>query len=1422
MHTTFQKKAKKGKIPEIEAHLATTKKLLQERAEAVARLGQSLQSVETKEAAGASSASSQIGNKMCQSKLMNVADYRLYLGSITDHRHATDVKAYINLIDEGSNAIREKLAGAEATTGDQKKRSRRFDRTFYRTCVSEGLRNVCYKFVLPPFRAGIKMEDNLTGSGFSYDKVLPGEGGDHDPRKWVAPVISTDPSTFTSDLVGSGELVLLSAITGGEDENINEHPELKDPLRGCRYVAAMELAYEPRIRRHLRDIYRKHCALSTRPTAKGRSNIDAFHESYGLHLIKEKPVKEHFPMDLEEMEQRKFGLTVDQRVNLDKETRKQERESCIQYLKILKAERSGDIKANVHLPMLGLGSDNAWYDKDDEYWGKREKQDLSCLMSEIEKIYLPEGSDTDAWNEERRKILRLALTQFILPQFEVEARRDLRDIAVKVGTEEAAEALNKMAMEGPLRPQHLITENRFLVPTGDLKIVGFCLAADAKEASYFAAVNESGELTDHLAIPGGNRVDDDKLRDKIIQFLMASRPAAIVVGTGGGVDSRNVSRKIGDLVTDAASRWNNRHIQREDEDDDDYEERMNWFNQTYGREEVRDDDEWKCSCDLVDDNVSQLFGRSVRGKKEFPDMAVNLKIAISTARHAKNPLAELAYAWSVASDAGVFGAEMLFMNVHPLQQVLPKTLLLKQYERVLCNAVSEVGVNFNAACNQEHLSGLLTFVPGLGPRKANSIKQSLSRIGGAVHSRKEILVKRLVGPVVYNNACAFLRITYHDHTTKELNPLDDTRLHPDVYVRNTWAQKIAIDALDMLSDNRRGEKEKDMFDSALHGIMENSRKEVQRLFDDTKAEWERHYGPTFNSATWDPKRDPQPEHWRDKVEDLDLEAYAGILEEQGNGKWYSHLLSIKWEFRLPFQDPRIPMEPLGGDKLFLLLTGETDQTLCPGKEVTGKVLRNGDFGSRVKLEGNVPAFIPLRNISDDHVESADDYVLPGQIVSAIVTQVKKDHMCVDLSLRLEDIRRLPSSWERPVSLPRLDTRFDRGATLKMEQDRQKEREARLSVIQLSTGRSQVGANGGMNVDKQRSNRVTRRACAHPAFRNEKHEVVDREMREAGDAMVGEALIRPSSKNADSLSLYWMVRPGAIRVIEVIEEDKDTDASIGNRLSIKNEVYGSIDELLGRYIAPLNDRVEEAMHHRKFEDKLEDEVDAKLRQIKNATPKGTFYNMCWNEQHPGYISLRYIMTTSPKSHSIGLTPDGFVWFGKSYPDLDRLLNAFKMNPRGPSKSKSNVPSASMQGLSHAQQSRPGESSRPSRWGSRSAAASTSSVQAGWSGAVPPVAPPVQVAASSGWGAPSASSGSRWGERPAPPSRPPPPPMPPPPAYGQPPMPSGPPPGYGQAPQHPGYGQQPTPPPGLPPPPGAYGGGYNNYRPPPPGAPPRAYQ
>ena len=101
------------------------------------------------------------------------------------------------------------------------------------------------------------------------------------------------------------------------------------------------------------------------------------------------------------------------------------------------------------------------------------------------------------------------------------------------------------------------------------------------------------------------------------------------------------------------------------------------------------------------------------------------------------------------------------------------------------------------------------------------------------------------------------------------------------------------------------------------------------------------------------------------------------------------------------------------------------------------------------------------------------------------------------------------------------------------------------------------------------------------------------------------------------------------------------------LHSQKEVYGSIEELMGRYIAPMNDRVEEVQHHRKFLDKLEDEVDGKLQLMKKSNPAGVFYFICWSESYPGYISLRYIINRTPRHHTIGISPDGFVWGPKTY-------------------------------------------------------------------------------------------------------------------------------------------------------------------------------
>lgn len=1089
--------------------------------------------------------------KVCRKNLWNAEDILEYLSELLDVRHILDVNSYLSLIKEGNDAIRKKempSSGDPDKKADDRRKSRRFDRDFYRTCVSEGHRDICYRFLLSPYRVGIKLEDMASETQqFDFSKRMPGEKSPT-PQNWVPPMIlSQSPSVFANNLVGSGDLVLLSSTSGADPDD----QEAKDPLRGCRYVAAMELAHEPRVRRHLRNIYRRHAVLTTRPTKKGMEQIDAFHDYYGLHLIKNKPIKEHFPMDEKESNEKKAGRSLEERKEIDAERQKVERESCLQYLNVLKAEKTGHVAIHVHLPLVE--SSDSWY-LEEKAFTSRNNQDMKAIMTELERVYFPLDTDSEEWNEERMKVLKMALQQFLLPQFEAETRRDLREAAIKVGVISAGENLYNMAMEGPYRPHALMhTENRFLYPTGDLAMVGICCSTDSKEATYLASVTDRGELYDHLAIPGGTRVDGGKYREKVIKFLLQSRPAAVLIGTSGGFESRVLCRKMNEIINEAIDRWNNRELQGDDEDDDEYEARREAFRQmmpaSHYHDSYEEDLEWKCNVDLVDDSLSQLFGRSVRGKKEFPDNAVNLKIATSIARYAKDPLAEFTYAWSVASDAGYFGAELLYINIHPMQQLLPRILLLRHYERALCEAVANVGVDINTSCKFDHLHGLLTFVPGLGPRKAANLKQSIEQIGGAVGTRRSLLEKRLMGPIIYNNSVAFLRISEVEQLQNQLlHPLDETRLHPDVYHRNNWAAKIATDALERAEGDARNKEKASI--RALSDVMDNSSHEVERLFIATKEAWEDRYGPTFNIADWDPKINVPSNSWQDKVEELDLDTFAEMIERNGLGRWHSHLQMIKWEFRLPFADPRKPMETLTGNKLFRLITGETDQSLRPGKEVTGKVVRNGDFGSRVKLEGDIPAFIPLRNLSDEHVETAEDIVNVGMVVTAVVTEVKKDHMCVDMSLKMEDFRRQPSSWERPVSLPELDGYFDSRASSSIEENKVKEREARLEAMQLNISAHKIGEDGEEGVTKKRMGRITRRACAHPAFRNSKNSEVEKELREAGAAMVGEALIRPSSKSANSLAIHWVVREGTIKVVEVVEEQKDTDASIGNILKVK--------------------------------------------------------------------------------------------------------------------------------------------------------------------------------------------------------------------------------------------------------------------------------
>ena len=92
---------------------------------------------------------------------------------------------------------------------------------------------------------------------------------------------------------------------------------------------------------------------------------------------------------------------------------------------------------------------------------------------------------------------------------------------------------------------------------------------------------------------------------------------------------------------------------------------------------------------------------------------------------------------------------------------------------------------------------------------------------------------------------------------------------------------------------------------------------------------------------------------------------------------------------------------------------------------------------------------------------------------------------------------------------------------------------------------------------------------------------------------GEVILRPSSSG--KVALTWAFRQGVYRHVEIDETDK--------KYKIDEEEYEDLDELLARYVLPMNDLTEDVCRHRKYDAELNDPDAAseKLMALRRAAP-----------------------------------------------------------------------------------------------------------------------------------------------------------------------------------------------------------------------------
>ena len=187
------------------------------------------------------------------------------------------------------------------------------------------------------------------------------------------------------------------------------------------------------------------------------------------------------------------------------------------------------------------------------------------------------------------------------------------------------------------------------------------------------------------------------------------------------------------------------------------------------RDVIKQYPEIKAQIVVVSEAGASVYSASEFASKEFPDLDVSLRGAVSIARRLQDPLAEL-----VKIDPKSIG-------VGQYQHDVNQTRLASSLGNVVEDCVNAVGVDVNTAS-----APLLARVSGLNNVIANNIVTYRDK-NGRFTNRKELTKVARLGDKTFEQCAGFLRINGGD------NPLDKSAVHPESYALVTAiADKLAM------------------------------------------------------------------------------------------------------------------------------------------------------------------------------------------------------------------------------------------------------------------------------------------------------------------------------------------------------------------------------------------------------------------------------------------------------------------------------------------------------------------------------------------------------------------------------------------------------------------------------------------------------
>jgi uncharacterized protein len=278
-------------------------------------------------------------------------------------------------------------------------------------------------------------------------------------------------------------------------------------------------------------------------------------------------------------------------------------------------------------------------------------------------------------------------------------------------------SLKSRAEEGAIQVfAHNLKDLLLAAPAGQKTTIG--LDPGLRTGVKIAVIDATGQYLDNTTIyPHAPRRNWDEAI--AVLAVLAKKHDAQLLAVGNGTASRETDKLCGDLMK--------RHP------------------------------ELKLQKIMVSEAGASVYSASELAAKEFPDLDVTIRGAVSIARRLQDPLAELVK------------IEPKSIGVGQYQHDVSQVQLARNLDLVIEDCVNAVGVEVNTAS-----AALLRRVAGLNQTIADNIVTFRNK-NGRFNTREELKSVSRLGDKTFEQAAGFLRI--HDGE----NPLDASAVHPETY-----------------------------------------------------------------------------------------------------------------------------------------------------------------------------------------------------------------------------------------------------------------------------------------------------------------------------------------------------------------------------------------------------------------------------------------------------------------------------------------------------------------------------------------------------------------------------------------------------------------------------------------------------------------